>query len=88
MRLIMMTKAKLVVSALALVAVTAAPAMAKTERAKTDRNQVERGGIERMSPMVVEPGDKALAPVAPAFVNRAYTDAVRANVDPQLNRGY
>jgi hypothetical protein len=89
MRLNIMTKTKLLVSALALVAVAAGPAWAaKVDRAKAEHNQVQRGGIERMSPMVVEPGDKALAPVGPAFVNRAYTDAVRANVDPQLNRGY
>jgi hypothetical protein len=84
----MTMKARLLLSALALVAVAATPAMAKNDRAKADPNQAPRAGIERMSPMVIEPGDKALAPVAPAWVNRAYTDAVRLNVDPQLNRGY
>ena len=79
---------RIAAKSVALVAVAATPAMARSDHAKADRHQTTRTGIEVMSPLVTEPGEKALAPVPPSLVNRAYIDAVRRDADRQLNRGY
>jgi len=88
MRLNTTMNAKFLVSAVALIAVAATPAMARNDHAKADRHQTTRTGIEVMSPLVAEPGEKALAAVPPSYVGRAYWDAVRRDADRQLNRGY
>jgi hypothetical protein len=83
----MNTSAKLLLCALGVAAFAGTPAVAKD--AKASRNTpVERVTVERMPAMVAEPGDKATAPVGPAFVGRAYWDAARIDFDRQMNRGY
>ena len=82
-----MTSKAILFCALGFVVAAASPAMAKN--AKVNRNApVERVTVAQRTPaMVAEPGDRATAPVGPAFVGRSYWDAARLDFDRQMNRG-
>jgi hypothetical protein len=86
MRMNMTIRAKLFFSALALVAVAAAPAAARDAKA-THSQQVEPATDGKVSAMVAEPGDRRTRPVDPAYVGRSYWDAARHDFDRQMNRG-